>query len=194
METLVNVDKTVYTSHGHYPSLVQLRSGRERRSFALRNARKWDTTLTLYNTGKRLVMCPVAMPADSYYNPVAWKMIKPQDFCDDDGFLVISDKKFAGIFRDQVRFCTMGHDETDTVTIKIGTIGFGNERRLHRTFVIPPKFIQFVCVHLGRVKDSLLVYSPLPYQIIVGSPVAERMPDQYLVAVKAGEQKETAVK
>lgn len=179
MKVTINSTSNAY---GHYPSLCQIRSGRERREFAKRNSGKYDTTVAIYNTGRRLVMCPEDMPANSYYDPVPWKWIRFQDFSDDQGYLVVSGKKFAEVFRDQVLFQDFGHSSSGLATIKIGSVGAGCV--IHRTFFIPPKFIQYICVHLGHVKDSLLVYSPLPYQTFVNCPVVDRMSNQYLVAAK----------
>ncbi len=178
----------VVNPYGYYPSDRAIRFGKERTGFAVRNMGKYDTTLAIYNNGRRLVMCPADMPADSYYEPVPWKWIRYQDFSDDQGFLIVSEKLFGGCLRDQVRFQTLGHgqnvrmtkDQNLTATIRVGSVWTANGYKIGRTFFIPPKFMQYIRVHLGHVKDSLLVYAPLPYQTFVHCPAVKRMSDQCL--------------
>lgn len=182
----------VRNSYGHYPSEQQIRHGKERGMFAVRNSRKYDTTMAIYNTGQRLVICPVDMPANSYYLPMPWHWIRFADFNDDQGFLVVSERKIAGIFRDQIRFQTLGHVQDprgaghkySNVIVRLGSVWTAEGYKIGRSFVIPPQFIQYICVHLGRVKDSLLVYAPLPHQCFRSCQVAERFLDQRLVLVK----------
>lgn len=175
MKKLVNCTSKVVTAcrFGHYPSLFPIRSGEERTGFAIRNEK--FVTLTIYNTGRRLYRCPGVMPANSYYLHVPWMWLRFADFSDGQNSLVVTDRNFGGYIPDKIPLCLKGHDKYCNASIQIGEIWSHCTRQLHKSFVIPRMFILYVSMQCGTVKDSLLVYHPLPIEMFKDDLVAKKV-------------------
>lgn len=137
------------------------------------------TTAAIYNTGRTLHIDPHACNAVTYYG-YHWKWIPYQGF-KNPSYAVISQRKLFGMMRDTVEFEHLGHSSlTGVAQIKV------RAGSVMRRFDIPRMCILYLSVHLGHVKDTLLVYQPLPARLFPTQEEfrAEPVPPQYFVAVK----------
>lgn len=142
-----------------------------------------SSTVAIYNTGRSLHLDPHGCNATTYYG-YRWKWIRYWDFTIPK-LVVISQRKIFGILRDTVELAHLGHPSVSDDGIPgVASVRIGASPTMRR-FDIPPMCILYVSVAYGHVKDSLLVYQPLPLRLC---PVAEEfrlesVPPQYLVAV-----------
>lgn len=160
-----------------------IRMHKERAAWQSRQNPKF-TTAAIYNTGRTLHIDPHGCNATTCYG-YHWKWIAYRDFIS-PSYVVISQRKLFGMMRDTVEFVHEGHRFIG----KEGNMGTASIRArsgsVLRRFDIPPMCILYLSVHLGHVKDALLIYQPLPMKLC---PVTEEFRlqpvlPQYFVVVK----------
>jgi hypothetical protein len=126
------------------------------------------TTAAIYNTGRTLHVDPYGCIATTYYG-YEWRWIKYLDFRNPSR-AIISTRMHFGKILDTVVLKHEGHQyispKSDTAVAAVRV----RSDSILRRFDIPPMCILYLSVHWGNVKDSLLVYQPLPRQLF---PVTE---------------------
>ncbi len=143
-----------------------IRDFRQRRDWDNRNS--GNSILALYNTGDGLFFDPNYQTASSYYC-LPWHWMKFAVFMDSSCISASHKKWIAGCFPDVVPFQNLGHNKDRYAQVRVGVSkikGDGSWQICNHVYTIPPLCILYVSVLFGRVKDTLLVYQPLPISLM----------------------------
>jgi hypothetical protein len=129
---------------------------KERKEWQKRQDQNHSTT-GIYNNGLTLHIDPHGSNADTYYG-YPWKWIDRQEFCQENKHILIGPRRIAGVIPDTLEFQIVEHLGVATIKVRSGSV----MRRMY----IPPMCILYLSVLYGHVKDSLLVYQPLPVKLL----------------------------
>jgi len=156
-----------------------------RRAWSDRNPGPYTSILGFYNTGTDLYFDPMFNRADTYYVQ-PWRWVPFLSHCEPH-HIQVSWRKFAGLYYPDVMFQTLGHTvPVGHALIKVGSRWNGAEWVITESVItIPPQCIQYVAVRSGKVRDQLLIFQPLPLELLSDfCPGLQTVEPQFIVAVK----------